>query len=56
MIVGIQTVMTVGIRCILEDIREVKLKNVDKQIGLSKAKLYCRVGSVERCSWHISRN
>ena len=38
--------MEVGIPCISEDISEVKLTDVAIRLGLSKAKLYCGVGSV----------
>ena len=34
------TAMAVGIRCISENISEIKLRNVAKRFGLSKAKLH----------------
>ena len=43
---SLHTVMTVGISCISENISEVKLRDVAKQLGLSKAKLHCGIGPV----------
>ena len=43
----VYTVMAVGIPCISEDISEIKLRDVAKQLGLSKAKLHRGVGLVD---------
>ena len=37
---SVHTVMAVGIPCISEDINEIKLRDIAKRLGLSKAKLH----------------
>ena len=44
---SVHTVLAVGIPCISEDISKVKLRDVAKRHGLSKAKLHRCVGPVD---------
>ena len=44
---SVHTVMAVGIPCISEDISEIKLRDVAKWLGLSKAKLHRGSGPVD---------
>ena len=44
---SVHTVMAVGIPCISEDISEIKLRDVAKRLGLSKAKLHRGSGPVD---------